>query len=61
MKLIIPNMTCSHCVISIQKKLLISRLDAKVELKDKSVRFVNDSDFEKIKAAIISAGFTVKL
>ncbi len=58
MKVIVSDITCNHCVMTIQKALLINGLNAKVELADKSVNFKNDKDLEKVIETIKKAGYT---
>jgi copper chaperone CopZ len=58
MKVIVPDMSCKHCVMTIEKSIVMSGLKAKVLLDDKSVTFQNEKDLEKIKQAIVKAGYT---
>ena len=59
MKLTVKDMSCNHCVAKIQKALLVSGIQAKVELSDKSVTILKDSDVESAKTAIKNAGYTL--
>lgn len=61
MKIIVPDMSCNHCVMKIQKQLLIDGLKATVDLKDKSVQFKQESDLEKVTASVKKAGYQVQL
>lgn len=57
MKVIVPDMTCKHCVMAIQKSLILSGLNAKVDLVDKSVSFKDEKDFDKVVDAVRKAGY----
>ncbi len=57
MKVIVPDMSCNHCVMKIQKQLMIDGIQATVDLKDKSVNLKKDSDLEKAKQSLIKAGY----
>jgi len=58
MKVTVPDMSCKHCVMKIEKSVVMSGLKAKVNLEDHSVTFSNEKDLEKIKEAIQKAGYT---
>jgi len=58
MKVLVPDMSCKHCVIKIEKQLLMDGLKAKVELETKSVNFAKDADLDKIQKSIEKAGYT---
>lgn len=60
MKVLVPDMSCNHCVMKIQKQLMMDGLKANVNLGDKSVDFKNDADLSKVKQSIEKAGYTVK-
>lgn len=60
MKVTVPDMSCKHCVMKIEKSIMMSGLKAKVTLDDKSVTFQNDADQPKVVAAIEKAGYTVE-
>ncbi|MFA6692868.1 MAG: cation transporter [Acholeplasmataceae bacterium] len=60
MKLHVENMTCNHCVMKIQKSLLINGVDAKVSLDEHAVILKSDKDVDKAKKAIKEAGYEVK-
>lgn len=60
MKVIVPDMTCQHCVMKIEKSVMMSGLKAKVVLEDQSVTFEYAKDLEKMKEAIAKAGYTIK-
>lgn len=60
MKLNVENMTCNHCVMKIQKSLLINGVDAKVSLDEHAVILKSDKDVDKAKKAIKEAGYEVK-
>lgn len=60
MKVIVPDMSCNHCVMKIQKQLLIDGVQATVYLKDKSVNFKKDADLEKVTASVKKAGYSVQ-
>lgn len=60
MKINVPDMSCNHCVMKIQKQLLTDGIKANVNLADKSVDFKNDADLSKVTASIEKAGYTVK-
>lgn len=60
MKVIVPEMSCNHCVMKIQKQLLIDGLQAKVDLKDKSVSFKKDSDLDLVVKSLEKAGYAIK-
>ena len=57
MKVIVPDMSCNHCVMKIQKQLMIDGIQATVDLKDKSVNLKKESDLEKAKQSLIKAGY----
>jgi copper chaperone len=59
MKLTVKDMTCNHCVAKIQKALLVSGIQSKIELADQSVTILKDSDVEAAKAAIKNEGYTL--
>jgi copper chaperone CopZ len=59
MKLTVKDMSCNHCVMTIQKALLVSGIQGKVELSDKSVTILKDSDVDHAKEVIKKAGYTV--
>jgi copper chaperone len=61
MKIKVLDMTCKHCVAKIEKSLLLSDLKAKVDLTEQVVDFKKDEDLEKVKEAIIKAGYTPTL
>ncbi|MBN2299679.1 MAG: heavy-metal-associated domain-containing protein [Acholeplasmataceae bacterium] len=61
MKVNVPDISCKHCVMAIQKSLILSGLNAKVDLDDKSVSFKNDKDLDKVIDAIKKAGYTPEL
>lgn len=58
MKVKVTDITCKHCVMKIEKTLLMDNLKAKVSLEDKSVTFSNEADQEKIILSIKKAGYT---
>jgi len=60
MKLHVENMTCNHCVMKIQKSLLINGVDAKVSLDEHAVILKSDKNVDKAKKAIKEAGYEVK-
>lgn len=60
MKVMVPDMSCNHCVMKIQKQLLIDGVQATVDLKDKSVNFKKDADLEKVTASVKKAGYSVQ-
>lgn len=57
MKVIVKDMNCAHCVVKIQKAVTLTGVDAKVDLKDRSVEFSNSADQTKVVEAITSAGY----
>ncbi|MBU1143414.1 MAG: cation transporter [Firmicutes bacterium] len=59
MKVKVLDMTCNHCVMKIQKALLIEGVKASVELSSHEVTFKKDEDLDKVKKAITEAGYTV--
>ena len=59
MKVTVPDMSCKHCVMKIEKSIMMSGLKAKVSLDDKSVTFQNEADQAKVVTAIEKAGYTV--
>jgi len=61
MKVLVPDMSCKHCVMKIEKQLMVDGLKAKVELESKSVSFAKDSDLEKVQKSIEKAGYTSQL
>lgn len=61
MKVLVPNMSCKHCVMKIEKQLLMDGLKAKVELENKSVSFAKESDLDKVQKSIEKAGYTSQL
>jgi copper chaperone CopZ len=58
MKVLVPDMSCKHCVMKIEKQLMMDGLKAKVELESKSVSFSKDSDLDKVSESIKKAGYT---
>ena len=60
MKVTVNDMSCNHCVMKIQKQLMMDGVQATVELKDKSVTFKKEADLNKVKASIEKAGYTVE-
>ena len=60
MKVTVNDMSCNHCVMKIQKQLMMDGVQATVELKDKSVTFKKEADLDKVKASIEKAGYTVE-
>ncbi|MFH0767208.1 MAG: heavy-metal-associated domain-containing protein [Bacillota bacterium] len=58
MKVTVKDMSCNHCVMTIQKALITSGLNAKVDLSDKSVSFKDEKDLNKILVAVRKAGYT---
>ncbi len=61
MKVLVPDMSCKHCVMKIEKQLLMDGLKAKVELENKSVSFAKESDLDKVQKSIEKAGYTSQL
>ena len=61
MKVTVPDMSCKHCVMKIEKSVMMSGVKAKVQLSDQSVTFADEKDLEKVKEAITKAGYTPKL
>ena len=59
MKVQVLDMTCNHCVMKIQKALLVAGVKATVELDRHEVTFKKDEDLDKVKKAITEAGYTV--
>jgi len=47
--------------MKIEKSVMMSGLKAKVALEDKSVTFSNEKDLEKIKEAILKAGYKAEV
>jgi copper chaperone CopZ len=58
MKVNVKDITCKHCVMKIEKTLMMDNLKAKVSLEDKSVSFNNEADKEKVILSIKKAGYT---
>jgi copper chaperone CopZ len=58
MKVKVTDITCKHCVMKIEKTLMMDNLKAKVSLEDKSVSFSNEADQEKVILSIKKAGYT---
>ncbi len=58
MKVNVTDITCKHCVMKIEKSLMMDNLKAKVSLEDKSVSFNNEADKDKIIQSIKKAGYT---
>ncbi len=58
MKVNVTDITCKHCVMKIEKTLMMDNLKAKVSLEDKSVSFSNEADKEKVILSIKKAGYT---
>jgi copper chaperone CopZ len=58
MKVKVKDMTCNHCVMKVQKSIMMEGLKATIDLSDQSVSFTHDQDLEKIKLAIVKAGYT---
>ncbi len=61
MKLTVNNMTCNHCVMTIQKALLLNGIQAEVNLASKSVTIKKETDLEKAKSVITKAGYNVEV
>lgn len=61
MKIHVPDMSCNHCVMKIQKQLLMDGIKATVDLKDQSVSFKKDSDLDKVTESVQKAGYTVNV
>ncbi len=61
MKVKVTDMTCNHCVMKVQKSIMMEGLKAQVDLADQSVSFSNEKDLDKIKLAIEKAGYTPTL
>jgi len=61
MKVLVPDMSCKHCVMKIEKQLMVDGLKAKVELESKTVSFAKDSDLDKIQKSIEKAGYVSQL
>ena len=57
MKVLVPDMSCKHCVMKIEKQLMMDGLKANVDLATKSVSFNKDSDLDKIQKSIEKAGY----
>ena len=57
MKIRVENMSCMHCVQTIQKALLSNQLFAKIDLATKTVTFNNEVDGKKGIDVIKKAGF----
>lgn len=60
MKVYVSDMSCNHCVMKIQKQLMMDGLQATVELADQSVSFKKEGDLDKVKSSIEKAGYTLK-
>lgn len=58
MKVNVTDITCKHCVMKIEKTLMMDNLKAKVSLEDKSVTFTNEADKDKVIQSIKKAGYT---
>jgi len=61
MKVLVPDMSCKHCVMKIEKQLMVDGLKAKVELESKTVSFAKDSDLDKVQKSIEKAGYVSQL
>lgn len=61
MKVRVPDISCSHCVLEIQKSLLTNGLNAQVSLIEKAVSFKEEKDLEKVLNAIKKAGYTPEI
>ena len=61
MKVTVPDMTCNHCVMKIQKALLVTGVNATIDLPTHEVTFKKDEDLDKVKKAITEAGYTVQV
>jgi len=57
MKIKVNDMNCKHCVMSIQKALLLNQIKGTVDLSTKTVDVI-EKDVEKAIKAIKVAGFT---
>lgn len=60
MKVYVSDMSCNHCVMKIQKQLMMDGIQATVQLTDQSVSFKKESDLDKVKLSIEKAGYTLK-
>ena len=60
----VEGMTCMHCAGNVQKAVeaIVGTSDVKVDLDGKKVFFFMDNKeiLEKVKAAIVAAGYAVK-
>ena len=61
MKVTVPDMTCNHCVMKIQKALLVTGVKVTIDLPTHEVTFKKDEDLDKVKKAITEAGYTVEV
>ena len=57
-KIIVSDMNCKHCVISISSALADNNIEFEINLENKEVKVEND-DLNKACVAIKNAGFTV--
>lgn len=60
MKVYVSDMSCNHCVMKIQKQLMMDGIQATVQLTDQSVSFKKERDLDKVKLSIEKAGYTLK-
>ena len=59
MKLTVKNMTCNHCVMTIQKGLMMKGIKADINLEEKSVMLKHESDAEEAKETMKALGYEV--
>ncbi len=57
MNIKVADMNCNHCVMSIQKALILNQIKGQVDLATKTVK-VAEQDLEKAIAVIKQAGFS---
>lgn len=57
-KVTVPDMSCGHCVMAIEKALKADELTGKVDLSTKTVE-LEEADLEAVTKAIEQAGYTV--
>lgn len=60
MKLKVKDMSCNHCVMKIQKSLLVKGVKAEIDLSNHIVDVKLEKDVDKAIEAIKEAGYTAE-
>lgn len=60
MEIKVKDMTCNHCVMKIDKALMMAGVKGKADLESKTVNVKLEKDLDKAKEAITNAGYTIE-